>query len=124
MTSRSTRRRARHGSSDRSGGSSRPCATDRLEPLRIISPGYHGKESTRGVRSMVGKLLVGTGAMVATLTLVGCGTATDISGSGTYHGASLSTSTFAAAVTSATSQTRSVHVNGVVVVQGQHVTFN
>lgn len=73
---------------------------------------------------MVARKIVGTGAVLATLSLVGCGTAANISGGGTYTGAALTTSTFASAVTSATSQSRSVHINGVVAVQGQHVTFN
>jgi len=62
--------------------------------------------------------------ILATATLVGCGTASDISGSGHYAGAVLSESTFGSAVTSATSRMRSVHVNGSLVVQGQHVTFS
>jgi LppX_LprAFG lipoprotein len=66
------------------------------------------------------KTLVGAIAVVATLTVAGCGSAVDISGS---QSASLSKSSFATALTDATSQAKSVHVTGTVKAQGQTITL-
>jgi hypothetical protein len=65
------------------------------------------------------KSLVGAVAVVSTLVVAGCGSAADISGA---QGASLNRSGFAAAVTDATAQVRSVHMSGSFTAQGQHVT--
>ena len=67
------------------------------------------------------KRVVGIVAVVSTLAVAGCGTATNLSsGSGN---AALTKSTFAAAMTNATSRYHSVHVNGTMTVQGQQVTL-
>lgn len=66
------------------------------------------------------KSLVGAVAAVSALTVVGCGSAVDISGS---QGASLNESGFAASVTDATRHVRSVHVEGTLTSQGKQVTI-
>jgi hypothetical protein len=66
------------------------------------------------------KMLVGAVAVVSTLTVAGCGNAVDLSGS---HTSSLTKSGFATALTDATSQARSVHVNGTIQAQGQTITL-
>ncbi len=69
----------------------------------------------------VRKMVVGTIAVLSTLAVAGCGTATSLS-SGSAD-AALTKSTFAAAMTNATSRYHSVHVNGNIAVQGQQVTM-
>ncbi len=66
------------------------------------------------------KTLVGAVAVVATLTVAGCGSATDIAGS---HGAIVTKSGFASALSHATSQAKSVHVVGTVTAQGQTISL-
>ncbi len=66
------------------------------------------------------KTVVGAVAVVATLTVAGCGSAADISGGQT---ASLTKSGFATALSHATSQATSVHVTGSVRAQGQTITL-
>lgn len=65
------------------------------------------------------KTLVGAVAALSTLAVAGCGSAVDISGS---HTANLSSSSFVTAVSDATSQAQSVHVEGTITAQGQHVS--
>ena len=66
------------------------------------------------------KSLVGTVAVVSTLTVAGCGSAVDISGS---QGATLTKTSFTTALTRATSQAKSVHLTGTVKAHGQTVTL-
>jgi len=66
------------------------------------------------------KTLVGAIAVVATLTVAGCGTAVDISGS---ESANMSKSSFVGALSQATSEQKSVHVVGTVTAQGQQITL-
>jgi len=66
------------------------------------------------------KTIVGTTAVLATLVVAGCGSASDVQGS---QGATLTKENFGAAMASATSQARSVHMTGNFAVQGQHLTL-
>jgi hypothetical protein len=66
------------------------------------------------------KTLVGAVAVVATLTVAGCGSAVDISGS---QSASLTKTSFTTALTRATSQAKSVHMTGTVKTHGQTITL-
>lgn len=69
----------------------------------------------------VKKSIVSAAAVLSTLAIAGCGSATDLSSS---HGASLTKQSFAASVTAATSQAQSVHMTGSFSVQGQQVTMS
>lgn len=67
----------------------------------------------------VKKSLVGAIAVVSTLAVAGCGSAADISGA---QGVALNRSGFAASVSHATQQMRSVHMSGSFTVQGQRIS--
>lgn len=67
------------------------------------------------------KTMIGTTAVLTTLVVAGCGSATDISGS---RGASLTKQNFGSAISSATSNARSVHMTADVALQGQHLTLS
>jgi len=64
-------------------------------------------------------MLIGAVAVASTLTLVGCGSATQISATG----ASLTKATFAAAMTKATSKATSVHMLMHATTQGQQISM-
>lgn len=66
------------------------------------------------------KTMISGAAVLSTLAIAGCGSATDLSNS---QGASLTQQNFAAAMTSATSTARSVHMSGSFTVQGQRITL-
>lgn len=67
------------------------------------------------------KMIVATVAVLSTLAVAGCGSATDISGG---QAASLSKSNFASTLSQATSSAKSVHMTGTFTVQGQHLTLS
>ena len=67
------------------------------------------------------KTAVGTVAVLAALALGGCGSATDLSGG---QGATLTKQDFAASLSAATKDARSVHMTGSFAVQGQRVTMS
>lgn len=66
------------------------------------------------------KTIIGTVAVLSTLTAAGCGSASDVA---TDQGASLTKQNFASAMASATNQAKSVHMTGAFTVQGQKITM-
>lgn len=66
------------------------------------------------------KTMISAAALLSTLAIAGCGSATDLSQS---QGASLTQQNFASAMTAATSSARSVHMTGSFTVQGQRITL-
>ncbi len=66
------------------------------------------------------KTITGAVAVLATLAVAGCGSASDLS---TDQGASLTKQNFASSMVSATSQAKSVHMTGAFTVQGQKITM-
>lgn len=67
------------------------------------------------------KSVIGAVAVLSTVALAGCGSASDISSS---QGASLTRQNFASAVTAATTHAGSVHISGTISAQGQKMTLS